>query len=284
MLPPPLLFDVLGITPVPCAVPSYSSPSHVVPLIASRVSLPSIPSRVPMLSLLPHDKQLLLSSPNMMLLPDTTPSTRCYIGCDYDEYIQLINRMSTAGMISFTNKPKVVNGLFGVAKPDGDIRLILDARPANSIFVTPPSVKLPSPTAFANLHIHPSHPVYVAKMDLDNFYHQLLLPEWMCPYFCLPPISVHDVSNPHALCDGITCSESQIIYPMCCTLPMGWSHSVDVAQCLHEHVLRVFSSLSPCSVLVDASSSYRPVDRLLYSSYIDDTVLLAADPSYLIMQ
>ena len=84
MLPPPLLFDVLGITPVPCAVPSYSSPSHVVPLIASRVSLPSIPSRVPMLSLLPHDKQLLLSSPSMMLLPDTTPSTRCYIGCDYD--------------------------------------------------------------------------------------------------------------------------------------------------------------------------------------------------------
>ena len=62
---------------------------------------------------------------------------------------------------------------------------------------------------------------------------------------------------------------------------MGWSHSVDVAQCLHEHVLRVFSSLSPCSVLVDASSSYRPVDRLLYSSYIDDTVLLAPDPSIL---
>ena len=79
----------------------------------------------------------------MMVLPDAIPSTRCYVGCEPDEYIKLINRMSSAGMLSFTTKPKVVNGLFGVAKPDGDIRLILDARPANSVFITPSAVKLP---------------------------------------------------------------------------------------------------------------------------------------------
>lgn len=59
---------------------------------------------------------------------------------------------------------------------------------------------------------------------------------------------------------------------------MGWSHSVDVAQCLHEHVLRSYSSLSPSAALLDGTSSYCYADRLLYSSYIDDTVLLHIDP------
>ena len=270
-----VLVDVLGSVPVPSPVISYSSASAVVPLIASRVSLPSIPSRVPLLSLLPPHKQLLYSTPTSMLVPDTVPSTRCFIGCDQHEYIELINRMAAAGMLSFTAQPKVVNG---VAKPDGDIRLILDARPANSVFVKPPPVRLPSPTAFSNLYIDPANPVYVAKMDLDNFYHQLLLPDWMCSYFCLPPIGV-DLLNPSIASTLDT--TIRIIYPMCRTLPMGWSHSVDAAQCLHQYILDTYTTLPRSSLLVDETSSYRYVDRLLYSPYVDDTSLLAPSASLL---
>jgi hypothetical protein len=273
-----ILADVLGAVSVPPPVISYSSASTVVPLIASRVSLPSIPSRVPLLSLLPPHKQLLYSTPTSMLVPDVVPSTRCFIGCDQHEYVQLIKRMAATGMLSFTTQPKVVNGLFGVAKPDGDIRLILDARPANSVFVSPPPIRLPSPTAFSNLYIDPSNPVYVAKMDLDNFYHQLLLPDWMCSYFCLPPICVDLLDSQVTRTFDTT---ARLVYPMCRTLPMGWSHSVDASQSLHQYILDTFTRLPRSSLLVDETSSYRYVDQLLYSPYVDDTTLLA--PSELLL-
>jgi hypothetical protein len=66
--------------------------------------------------------------------------------------------------------------------PKGDqIRLILDARPANCYFTRPPRVRLPSPTHLANLRIPDGQPLYIAKMDLSNFYHQLTLPDWIRP-------------------------------------------------------------------------------------------------------
>jgi len=30
--------------------------------------------------------------------------------------------------------------------------------------------------------------LYVAKVDLDNFYHRLRIPVWMQQYFALPPV------------------------------------------------------------------------------------------------
>ena len=33
-----------------------------------------------------------------------------------------------------------------------------------------------------------NEPFCVAKVDLDNFYHRIRLPEWLQPYFALPPV------------------------------------------------------------------------------------------------
>src|SRR5437762_10975 len=70
-------------------------------------------------------------------------------------------------------------------------------------------------------------PIYVAKIDLDNFYHQLLLPSWMCPYFSLPAISVTDLNTPSSyIVQPSQVTTASTTYPMCRTLPMGFDHAV----------------------------------------------------------
>jgi len=259
----------------------YSNPTTVVPITASLVSLPSLPSRVPLLKHLPSSLSTLYSCPSLLLtaVPPPTPAPY-YVGCTHSEYISLIKRMYSCGMVSFTDQPKVVNGLFGVPKPDESIRLIIDARPANSFMIPSPPVHLPSPTAFANLRAssHPSQqPIYVAKLDLDNFYHQLLLPEWLCPYFCLPPLPVDELISDIPLLSKFSSGSSRTIYPMCRTSPMGWSHAVFASQSFHQHMVYSSGILDPTDCISEPYTSHRVIDRTLHSIMIDDVVLLDTD-------
>jgi hypothetical protein len=74
--------------------------------------------------------------------------------CAHDEYLLLLKRMIDRDMISFTDKPLAVNGLFGVDKDNGaSIRLIIDARPVNSMFIPSPPVSLPTPDLVAALNV-----------------------------------------------------------------------------------------------------------------------------------
>ena len=74
------------------------------------------------------------------------------------EYPKLVRRLLAHDMLSFTRAPAVVNGLFGVHKPDGSMRLIIDARPANATFVEPPRVELPTPDLLPRLQVPPTKP------------------------------------------------------------------------------------------------------------------------------
>jgi hypothetical protein len=131
-------------------------------------------------------------------------------------------------MVSITCHPKVVNGVFAVPKDSDQDRLIIDAVFANAWLTTPAKVKLPDPSHLARLTTSASSgPLFVAKSDLSNFYHHLELPAWLRPYFCLVGIPAAELGMPG---DGL-------VYPMLHTVPMGWSHSVNVAQAVHEHIV-----------------------------------------------
>ena len=278
--------------PVPSdMISSYGISSQLVPIIADRVSLPSFtsvpglskgpdPNRVPLLSLLPASICSLYKPtgegfPNPALLRQG-PIQPCpsYFGASQGQYLRLIKRMIDAGMLSFTTSPAVVNGLFGVSKPDGSIRLIIDARPTNGHMIEPPNVQLPSPTFLTRLQQLSGSAVYVGKLDLDNYYHRLLLPEWLWPYFALPAVRAGDI-------DPTTAQPDSVIYPCCMTLPMGWSHSVYIAQAIHLHILDRCDpaiGLSAANRILTESTSHRRIDRLLHSVYIDDNVLIGPDP------
>src|SRR3954470_8167742 len=97
------------------------------------------------------------------------------------------------------------------------------------MFVTPEKVVLPTPDLLTQLSARPDEPTYVAKVDLDNFYHRLLLPEWMRPFLALPAVRAGDVGV------GAEFGADTMVHPCCNTLPMGWSHSVFISQAAHEN-------------------------------------------------
>jgi hypothetical protein len=282
------LFDSVSASSDTATAFSYSGamPKGLVSLVASRVALPSVLSNVPLLSLLPPSLASSYSSPSCLLLPPSSAQRnlaaaalrRPRVLAVRAEYVSLIARMLRLGMLSLTSSPVCVNGLFGVPKGE-QIRLILDARPANCYFVRPPRVTLPSPSHFASLQIPPGRSLYVAKMDLSNFYHQLTLPEWMRPYFALPALTVAEC---RAL--GVTTPSAELrqaiaagmpVYPCCATLPMGFSHSVFVAQAVHEYVMYRDAVLQPSDNVCCLSSPL--VDRPLHALYIDDNILVGPD-------
>jgi len=242
-------------------------------IIASKVSLPEQPGVVDMLKVMPSSMAARYSSPTEMLRPDAEAiklkMSRAKVQASRSEYVALIKRMMALGMLSFTATPQCVNGVFGVAKDEDKIRLIIDARPANSLFVEPDHVDLPSPDLIAQICVPTDNNLYVGKSDLDNFYHRLRLPEWMQPYFALPAVKCSEVGL-----QGGDCA----IYPCCRTLPMGWSHSVLVAQAIHEHVVDSRSGLSKEDRVASMSSNFvLSHKRVLHLIYIDDVLFFGLD-------
>eukprot|EP01094_Clydonella_sp_ATCC50884_P000790 TRINITY_DN1059_c0_g4_i1.p7 TRINITY_DN1059_c0_g4~~TRINITY_DN1059_c0_g4_i1.p7 ORF type:complete len:173 (+),score=11.22 TRINITY_DN1059_c0_g4_i1:1042-1560(+) len=69
---------------------------------------------------------------------------------------------------------------------------------------------------------------HMGKMDASAFFHSFALPEALQPYFTLPPIWSADLGLP---------GPPRVVYPLCLTMPMGWTHAVFIAQTAHLHVL-----------------------------------------------
>jgi hypothetical protein len=241
-----------------------------VPLRADLVSLPSAAATVSLLDILPPHLASLYSNPQQLLLSSPrsgrTPPLR--MGVDASEYTHLIRRMLPLGMLSFTTDPKVVNGIFATPKPDGLQRLIINGRRGNRVFIDPPSVCLPTPDVTARLSVPPGCTLYVAKTDIDNFYHRLIMPEWLWPYFALPPLSSATLGFP---------GPDHLVYPCCRTLPMGWTHSVFIAQAAHEHLMITRGGFDPRDFLTPTSDS--DLNRVRVQVYIDDVSFFGTDPA-----
>ena len=246
----------------------YSNPApSPLPIVADRVSLPSVAGTARLLESLPPHLSSRYADPKLMLRPiakrcRVRPSAHC---ASRSEYVSLIRRLLSLRMVCLRRRVVVVNGVFAVAKDDDKLRLIIDARPANALFVDPPTVQLPTPDLFAHIIPDPHRPFFVAKVDIDNFYHRLLLPEWMQPLFGLPPILPFEL--------GLAGVEA--IYPCCVTLPMGWSHSVFVSQSANNHITYTRTSLSPTDA-ISPSADLR-LTRTLHGQYIDDTFFIGHD-------
>lgn len=246
---------------------SYANAAHsAVPLAAPRVSLPSEAGTADLLDLLPPHLSTLYATPELLL---RSSPARCRVrpsaSCESpQDYIALIARLLDLGMVDLRAHVSVVNGVFGVRKDEHSLRLIIDARPANAAFIEPPHIDLPTPDLFAHLQAS-DQPLFVAKVDLDNFYHRLRIPQWMVPYFGLPPVP--------AAAFGLT---GDVVYPCCTTLPMGFSHSVFLAQHCHEHLLNTRTPLQPHDRITPTSDLL--LNRTRHAAYIDDCILIGPDP------
>ena len=263
-----------------------SAATAVVPLIANRVALPSSLNIVPLIRVLPPDMaaryadappavssvssaphSLLRSAADVWTLNQTSPLKPARIVGSRSEYCKLVQRMLQQGMLSFTANPKAVNGVFTVGKDAESDRLIIDAQPANRLFIDSPHVSLPDPSHLVQLRVPKGWIMFVGKSDLSNYYHHLGLPQWMQPYFALPPLTAEEL-----IALGL---DPSMTHPMCTTLPMGFSHAVLLAQSSHEHVVYSSGALRREDGVLRLSSPDVTGDRAVHGIVIDDFFLFS---------
>jgi len=149
----PATFDAhgssVGSEPFLYSPPTHSTvPSAAVPLIADRVGLPDHLHIVPLLEVLPPELAHILSKPSPALLRSQEQVAsllregkrlpRPRVNGSRTEYLKLVRRMLSEGMLKFHSVAAAVNGPFTVAKDTDTDRLIIDARFANILFVDPP--------------------------------------------------------------------------------------------------------------------------------------------------
>ena len=261
-----------------------TSSTSVVPLIADRVSLPGPDPLhvVPLISVLPTEHaqtysdatrgaSLLRPPLEILALDVTAPLKPPRIAGARREYVGLVRRMLKLGMLRMTSKPKAVNGVFAVAKDADADRLIIDAQPANRLFIDAPPIALPNPSHLVQLRVPRGRRLVLGKSDLSNFYHHLGLPDWMVDYFALPPLTKEELEDL-----GLSCGDGAM-WPACITLPMGFSHAVFLAQTAHMHVLYSSLALSPSDNILNLLSPDVPEDGTVHGLIVDDFFLFSLD-------
>jgi hypothetical protein len=256
-----------------------------VPIVASRVSLPDIAGSAELLELLwPEWREVYSTGAGILRVGPRPPAPKPFMGVSPTEYKRLLRRMQSCGMLDWTDSPVAVNGVFGVDKDDGaSIRLILDLRPGNTFFEPPPNPSLTTPDFIARMRVRRDRRLYTAKLDISDFYHRIRIPAWLRPYFALPAVRVGDLGPEVVRATGG--DPDRVLHPMCSTLPMGWSHSVFVAQLAHEYVITSFTRLKPTDRLGAFDVGFDDFNlrdgRILYSVYIDDSGFFGYDPAEL---
>ena len=191
--------------PLPLKSTFSSEAASITMIRADRIALPQSLNIIPMVKVLPPSMAEIYSlpeSPSLLrpqlevdLLNQSSPVPRARILGPRPEYVKLIGRLLREGMINFTDSPRCINGVFAVNKDRDTDRLIIDAQPANRLFVDSPYVSLPNPSHLVQLLVPTDSELFIAKTDLSNFYHHLGLPEWMTPYFALPRLTEEELAS-----------------------------------------------------------------------------------------
>jgi len=162
--------------------------------------------------------------------------------CNPGEYPRLLARMYNAGMLRFVpsnsqTSPRIVPplGVFAVWKVTNEKqRLIVDARPANAFFTTPP-YESTSGDNLATIVVPPGASLQVAKIDLADYFHCCALPLETQSFLRLPQVSPKVLK--FDIWDVNWKSRPESVTPLLTTLPMGWSPSPAIAQAAHESLL-----------------------------------------------
>ncbi|CAE7708857.1 AMY1.1 [Symbiodinium sp. CCMP2592] len=205
-------------------------------------------------------------------------------------YARFLQKLSGAGILTFSAQPRGRVGSFVVRKKPKEIngklrerqRLILDCRRVNLQFRAPPLTELGSLTAVGDLEVPNEKNLYVAGGDIMDCFYACRLPPCLRDFFCLS----FDISLREAL---QVCLESVpeemrgwdpecIISPGMDVLPMGFSWSFYLVQCLHVQACVKTLDGEADSVILDA----RPPPDLVHKGvaampYCDNTHVLSFD-------
>ncbi len=210
--------------------------------------------------------------------------------CEPEQYAALLARLQAAGMCDFQlQSGKRPLGLFGMWKiPGVSMRLIVDARPANCAFRTPP-YEHTSGDCLARMQVPDGYTLLAAKADLADYFHACATRPGCRSFFPLRAVSARSLRKAGVEVPFSAVDDRGMTTPLLTTLPMGWGPSPSLAQGGHEAVLygsagdgsELAKGFSP---VVDPSgrySSQRVPDAaasVWHSMVIDDLLLFRLAP------
>ena len=185
---------------------------------------------------------------------------RIHVAGNREEVAKILRRLKRALMMDFQEfEPKVVNGMFGVAKSDGKIRLIIDLRRGNLYFKGCKDLDLLNPAYLAEIIVE-GDKVFIGQTDITNYFHMIRVPTWMSQYFGLPKVWSEDV--------GVE-GPGRWVWPVIRSLPMGFVRSVEIAQNLREH-LAAPAMPDTLEVIRNGKTRRLTSEKDLQGDYIDD--------------
>ena len=207
-------------------------------------------------------------------------------------YVKFVRRLVKLGLFRVTLDCKCEIGLFFVAKKNGSLRMIIDARPANSVFRKPPHTPLCNSEVFANIEstescgvsfedltAASSLPVYLGMADVDNCFHRIRIDEGLGQYFCLPSLfSAKELDIVGQTVSGVTLSASSQVRVCCQSLPMGFGWSLYFAQRINETRMQQSKLLDHSQLVNDNNRTIvfnRRETSLFHFVYVDNLGVLA---------
>ena len=191
-------------------------------------------------------------------------------------YGGFLSELFDKGIVSFRTESKSFLGIFFVRKKNGKLRMILDTRIANCFFKSPPHTDLPTASAMSNIETRPGEFVYFSGGDIDNAFYRITAPDVAKPYFTLPRVRAGHVGISEI--DGVAVSPSTYVTPSLEVLPMGWSWSLWICQCLHEEQGRRSGQVD--DDMICDHQAVKPLCRsdVRHAKYVDNYLTIGHDP------
>ena len=168
-------------------------------------------------------------------------------------YARLIRRLADAGMVTFTDSPREVCGLFFACKKSGLQRMAVDCRRSNCWPRRPDTAALAAGSSLGELGVPEGDELRVGHADIcDAFYH-IAPPEAFRDFIALPSAKAGGAGQ--AALRGRAVEPGARLWPVLAVLPMDWSHALFWCQTTHQSIVNLIPELSEVPFISDKSAA-----------------------------
>lgn len=152
---------------------------------------------------------------------------------DRAQYVSFVRRLCELGLVTYRKQSRAKVGVFFVYKKqnaDGtyDIRMILDCRRSNACFHRPPRTELVGGGKIGEVHLPNGKRYFIASSDVRDCFYSFAQHEELVEYFGMEPVTAEEACVSSV--DGEEVSGDSEISPCFCSLPMGFSWALHMAQ------------------------------------------------------
>ena len=217
---------------------------------------------------------------------------------DPDLRIDFLQRLYTAGLLSFRTRIHSRIGIFFVRKKSPDaIRMVIDARITNAHHRQPPVTRLGSSINYGDLDLSPdslgrrfSHSAgsvgWGAEMDVSDCFYQFDLKEmgswfgidypntmqfWREQGFDIQSVYDEDTSRNVKVDPGVT------LFPVISVMPMGWTWALFFANETVAHIMRQTDELHHAEMRGKLPVPQLWDSRTITSTYADNVAIIGAE-------